>query len=158
MPVPIGSIHVQSLFINPWKLRQPTNYSIHLRLSVLLSSVVFLLVSCVDRIIFSRWALANNNKYDNYNTLIASSSSWNTIQPGALFARVDLCYPILPPLVYILVCKREANKFACNRHKLLELLHGNKLVRTESDNTTAADSDSASAIYLQIYMWILLAS
>lgn len=35
-------------------------------------------------------------------------------------------------------CKTEANKFVFNRYKLLELLHGNKLVRTESDNTAAA--------------------
>lgn len=35
-------------------------------------------------------------------------------------------------------CKSGANKFVCNRYKLLELLHGNKLVRTESDNTAAA--------------------
>lgn len=42
------------------------------------------------------------------------------------------------PVLVVCVCKSGANKFACNRHKLLELLHGNKLVRTESDNTTRA--------------------
>lgn len=67
------------------------------------------------------------------------SSSWNTNR--VLCLRVDLCYPrslLVVILLVVCVCKSGANKFACNRHKLLELLHGNKLVRTESDNTTRA--------------------
>lgn len=92
---------------------------------------------------FSRWALNNNN-----NT---TPSFFFFFEPGILAGALLYTPAIHPPdlcfiLRYLLntthrlglpcVCHSGTNKFACNHHKLLELLHGNKLVRTESDNTT----------------------